>query len=65
MMDPLVEALVARNAYTPSDILRAIRYRRELIRGLERDVLALTRLVSEDPELVAVRAERDPPYEET
>lgn len=61
MLDPLVEALVTRNAYTPSDIARAIRYRQEQVRVLEAEMRALQRLLSPHADLAEVQAERDPP----
>lgn len=62
MYDPLVEALELRNAYTPSDLERAIRYRRAYARALLAEVRALRRLLRRGSELELVRAERDPPY---
>jgi len=64
MPDPLVVALALHNAYTPADIARAIRYRRELARELLAEVRTLRRLLRQDPDVAAIRAERDPPYVE-
>lgn len=61
MADPLVEALELHNAYTPSDLERAIRYRRLQVRVLQAEVRALRRLLRLVPDLEEIRAERDPP----
>lgn len=61
--DPLVTALHHRRLLTPFDLEAAIRYRQARIRDLEEEVVALRALHTTYDDILALRAERDPPLE--
>jgi len=61
--DPLVTALHNHRLLTPFDLEAAIRYREAKIRDLEEEVAALHALHVTYDDILALRAERDPPIE--
>jgi len=61
--DPLVTALHHRRLLTPFDLEAAIRYRQARIRDLQEEVASLRALHTTYDDILALRAERDPPLE--
>lgn len=61
--DPLVTALYQHRLLTPFDLEAAIRYREAEIRDLEGEIVALQALRVTYDDVLALRAERDPPLE--